>query len=191
MRRKGPQRHSTAMIQSAIAKFEGGMKLSDIAKSLQLQKSTVKYWLDNANKFQPDEPGHNPVAVRIQGRLTREVWDIIFASLKILKKKLSEASARDLVQIISELFDRQAQFGSLTAKTSVPDRVMEVSEEVKITVQKFLERKETNGPKSHGTESPMKESQAVTTVEPIPAIEILADAPAPDSAQAEGNSANG
>ena len=153
MKRKGPQKYSSETIQSAITKYEGGARLSAIARELGVTKTTVKYWLDNATKFLPDEPGKNPVAARIQNRLTREVWDIIFTSLKHMKRKLEEASVRDLVSVVSELFDRQAQFGVLSARNGVPEKVFEKSEEVRITVQKFLQKKS-----SVETTEPLKES---------------------------------
>ena len=141
MKRKGPQKHSNETIQTAIAKFEGGARLSAIARELGVEKSTVKYWLDNAARFMPERKGTNPTAARIQTRLTREAWDIIFLALKEIKRKLSEASIRDLVSVMGELFDRQAQFGMLAGRNAVPERVLEKSEELRITVRQFLHNK--------------------------------------------------
>lgn len=141
MKRKGPQRHSTETIQNAIAKFEGGAKLATIAKELEINKSTIKYWLDNASNFLPESAGKNPVVSRIGQRLSRESWNIVFASLKELKGKLSEMSGRDLVLVISELLDLQSRFGTLSGRNSVPGKVLEKSEEVRITVQKYLQKK--------------------------------------------------
>ena len=141
MKRKGPQKHSNETIQNAITKFEGGARLSAIAREIGVEKSTVKYWLDNAARFMPERQGPNPAAARIQARLTREAWDIIFLTLKEIKRKLSEAPIRDLVAVMGELFDRQAQFGMLTGKNAVPERVLEKSEELRITVRQFLHNK--------------------------------------------------
>jgi len=141
MKRKGPQKHSNETIQSAIIKFEGGARLSAIAREIGVEKSTVKYWLDNAARFMPEKKGANPTAARIQTRLTREAWDIIFLALKEIKRKLSEASIRDLVSVMGELFDRQAQFGMLTGRNAVPEQVLEKSEELRITVRQFLHNK--------------------------------------------------
>ncbi|MCX5784574.1 MAG: hypothetical protein NTX59_02700 [Elusimicrobia bacterium] len=141
MKRKGPQKHSNETIHTAITKFEGGARLSAIARELGVEKSTVKYWLDNAARFMPDKQGPNPAAARIQTRLTREAWDIIFLALKEIKRKLSEATIRDLVSVMGELFDRQAQFGMLTGRNAVPERVLEKSEELRITVRQFLHNK--------------------------------------------------
>src|SRR5258708_14325573 len=65
MKRKGPQKHSTETIQKAIAKYEGGARLSVIARELGLRKSTVKYWRDNATKFLREEAGQHPETIRI------------------------------------------------------------------------------------------------------------------------------
>lgn len=180
MKRKGPQKHSTEVIQSAISKFESGARLSAIAKELGVPKNTVKHWLDNASKFLPESESH-PVATRIHSRLARETWDIIFAALKTLKGKLPEASVRDLVAVISELFDRQAQFGALTGKGRVPERVVEKSEEVRIRVETFL-KKRTSGedPKSSLGGAPVERSDA-----PAAAAEPIDVKPEP----AEGNGA--
>ncbi|MBI4063483.1 MAG: transposase [Elusimicrobia bacterium] len=142
MKRKGPQKYSKETIQSAIVKLESGARLTDIARELGVPKNTVKYWLDHANKHLPEDRGQSIVAARLQKRLTRETWDIIFASLKVLKEKLSEATVRDLVAVISELFDRQAQFGSLAAR-AIPEKMFEKSEELRITVQSYLKKKST------------------------------------------------
>lgn len=150
MNRKGPLKYPQEMIQSAIARMEGGAKLSSLARELGVAKTTLQYWLDHANRYVAEEKNDTSVASRIKGRMSREVWDIIFSSLRILKGKLSEASPRDLVQIVSELFDRQAQFGVLNGRNRVPDKVIEVSEEVKITVQRFLEKQETPSKKMDG-----------------------------------------
>lgn len=145
MSRKGPQRYPTEVIQGAIARLEKGARLADIARELNVPKNTVKYWLDHANKHLPDTANARPVEARIHARLTRETWDIIFAALKALRGKLADASVRDLVAVVSELFDRQAQFGALAGKTQVPEKVIEKSEELRITVQKVLQRRDAGG----------------------------------------------
>jgi len=140
--KKGPQKHSSEVIQSAIAKFEGGASLSNIAREIGVEKSTVKYWLDHANRF-AGESHTSPLTSRIQTRLTRESWDLIFLSLKEIRRKLPEASIRDLVTLMGELFDRQAQFGKALGSNTVPEKVLERTEELKVTVQRFLQSKET------------------------------------------------
>lgn len=142
MKHAGPQKYSKEIIRTAIERLEAGARLTAIARELNVPKNTVKYWLDHSNKYLEEGSGTSAVAVRIQGKLTKETWDIIFLALKSLRKKLDDASARDLVQVISELFDRQAQFGALTAKKEIPERVIESSEEVRITVQKYLEKRQ-------------------------------------------------
>jgi len=141
MIRKGPQKHSKEVIQTAIAKFEAGGRLSSIAREMGIEKSTVKYWLDNASKFIADSVGKNPVAEQLKSRLTREAWDIIFAALKEIKRKLPEASVKDLIIIVGELFDRQGQLGVLAGRGPVPQKVLASSEEVKITVHQFLQKR--------------------------------------------------
>jgi len=140
MRRKGPQKYSNKIIQSAIAKYEGGAKLSAIARELDVEKSTVKYWLDNASKFLP-EAGSNPAVARIGMRATRESWDIIFTALKEIKRKLSKGTIRDLILVVGELFEIQARIGALTGRRAMPAGVFEKSEEVRITVQKYMQKK--------------------------------------------------
>lgn len=141
MSRKGPQRYPTEVIQGAIARLEKGARLADIARELNVPKNTVKYWLDHANKHLPETSNARPVEARIHARLTRETWDIIFAALKALRGKLADASVRDLVAVVSELFDRQAQFGALAGKTQAPEKVFEKTEELRITVQKVLQER--------------------------------------------------
>jgi len=144
MKRKGPQKHSNEVIKAAIAKFEGGARLSAISRELGVVKSTVKYWLDNANRFIPESHG-SPTTSRIQTRLTREAWDIIFLVLKEIKRKLPEASVRDLVAVMGELFDRQAQFGKAMGGDTVPEKILERSEELQVTVRRYLQGKEAGG----------------------------------------------
>ena len=180
MKRKGPQKHSTEVIQRAIAMYEGGARLSAIARELAVEKTTVKYWLDNASKFLPEEGrSQSPVAARIHTRLTRETWDIIFAALKVLRGKLADASVRDLIYAISELFDRQAQFGALTGKGRVPEKVMEKSEEVRITVEKFLQKQ------AAGSTISRQGGPALERAEEPAAAEQIIDA------EAEGPETNG
>lgn len=164
MKRKGPQRHSNETIQSAIAMYEGGAKLSAIARKLEVEKSTVKYWLDNASKFLP-EAGSNPVVARIGQRATRESWDLIFAALKQIKKKLPEGNIRDLMLVVSDLFDLQARMGTLTGKHSVPAEAVEKSEEVRITVQRYLQKRtESEGVKTSLSAEPVEQIQEAETL---------------------------
>jgi transposase-like protein len=148
MKRKGPQKHSTEVIQAAITKYEGGARLSAIARELKVEKTTVKYWLDNASKFLPEDRKQSPVAARIHTRLTREVWDFIFAALKAARGKLDETPMRDLMVSIKTLYEMQAQFGALTGRGRVPEKVLEKSEEVRITVEKFLQKRDAGKAKS-------------------------------------------
>lgn len=171
MKRKGPQRYPTEVIQQAIAKYENGARLSAIAREFGVQKSTAKYWLDNAAKFLQDGPGNkSPVLSRIQNRLTKESWDIIFAAFKSLRGKLEEAPVRDLIAVISELFDRQAQFGALSNRGAVPDPVLEKSEEVRITVQRYLEKRKSASPEKESNTSlggpALEQTQELTTIPP-------------------------
>lgn len=180
MKRKGPQKHSTEVIQAAIAKYESGARLSAIARELKVEKTTVKYWLDNASKFLPENRSQSPVAARIHNRLTRETWDIIFAALKTLRGKLANASVRELVAVISELFDRQAQFGALTGKGNVPEKVLEKSEEVRITVHKFLQKRAAGDAKSSLGGPAPERAEAAAAESPV--IDVEAEKP-------EGNGA--
>lgn len=170
MKRKGPQRHSNETIQSAITMYEGGAKLSAIARKLEVEKSTVKYWLDNASKFLP-ESGSNPVVARIGQRATRESWDLIFAALKQIKRKLSEGNIRDLMLVVSELFDLQARMGTLTGKHSVPVNAVEKSEEVRITVQRYLkQRSQGETVKTNLSGEPVEQIQGAESLPESPDI---------------------
>lgn len=184
MKRKGAQKHPTEVIQKAIAKYEGGARLSTIARDLGIRKSTVKYWLDNATKFMGEGSHENPVTARIQKRLTTEVWDIIFAALKVLKGKLEQTSVSDLVDVISELFDRQAQFGALAARAPMPEKVMEKSQEIRIMVQQYLQKKQPQP-----TSEPEEKNLSAA---PLEQLKSPNDAPASGeepAADGEGNGA--
>lgn len=182
MKRKGAQKHPTEVIQQAIAKYEGGARLSAIARDLGIRKSTVKYWLDNATKFMGEGSHENPVTARIQKRLTSEVWDIIFAALKILKGKLEQTTARDLIDVISELFDRQAQFGALAARAPMPEKVMEKSQEIRIMVQQYLQKKQPQA-----TSEPSEKSLSAAPLEQTKSPDAAPAAQAIPGAESEGN----
>jgi transposase-like protein len=178
--KKGPQKHSTEVIQSAIAKYEGGARLSAIARELNVEKSTVKYWLDNANRFMP-ESTTSPITSRIQARLTKEAWDLIFMSLKEIKKKLPDANIRDLVALMGALFDRQAQFGKAFGSNVVPDKILERSEELQVTVRRYLQEKEA------GRTTPPIESLGENAVQRIEDQETTEAVITPAEPEPEGN----
>lgn len=178
MKRRGPQKHSTEVIQSAIAKYEGGARLSAIARELKVEKTTVKYWLDNASKFLPEDRKQSPVAARIHTRLTREVWDIIFAALKVLRGKLDEAEVRDLIVAIKMLFELQAQLGTLGGINRVPEKIMEKTEEVRVTVQKFLQKQASGNEKSKQGDPALERPE-----EPATAAQVI-------DVEAEGSDGN-
>lgn len=121
-------------------KFEAGAKLSALAREFKVNKSTIKYWLDNAPKFMGDDDEKSPIISRLGERLSRESWDIVFNALKELKDKLIEMSGRDLVFLIRELLELQLRFGVIANNNTVPEKVIEKSEEVRITVQRYLEK---------------------------------------------------
>jgi len=181
--RPNAQKYPVEVIQSAIQKFEGGARLTNIARELGVSKTTVKYWLDHANKFLGDGTAESPIATRIQKRLTRETWDIIFAALKVLRKKLPDAGPKDLVQIIGELFDRQSRFGSIGSRNEVPAKVIEASEEIKVSVQKYLRKQES-------TEM-VKEDLATTTPEQTSTHAEPAHVVGENGEQEEANGAKG
>lgn len=176
MKRKGPHRHSMEVIQNAITKFEAGAKLSTIARELKVGKSTVKYWLDNSTRFLPQS---DPIISRTGQRLSRESWDIVFNSLKILKGKLQEMSGRDLVLVISELLDLQSRFGTLSGKNSVPGKVLEKSEEVRITVQKYLQKKISDN-----------ESESNLSNKPVECIDVTGSAKTEKNNESEKHNGN-
>lgn len=184
VKRKGPQKHSTATIQKAIGQYENGTRLSAIAKEFGVQKSTVKYWLDNAFKFVAEGTGDDPVVTRVKKRFSGEIWEIIFSALAAVKEKLPQASVRDLILVISELFDRRAQFGVDPSRDPVPPKVLEKSEEVRITVQKYMQKRGTvTAPE------PVESSLAVAPLEPLQSETTGAEAGARQVADEEGNGA--
>ena len=141
--KKGPLKHSKDVIQSAITKFANGGKLSAIARELGVEKTTVKYWLDHANRFITDSQD-NPIATRMQTRLTKESWDIMFMTLKEIKRKLPDATIKDLIALLGELYTREAQFGRGLASNPVPEKIIERSEELQVTVKRFLAGKDAD-----------------------------------------------
>lgn len=134
------QRHPKKVIQSAIMKYEAGAKLSALAREYKVNKSTLKYWLDNAPKFIGGDEYKSPIVSRLGDRLSRESWEIVFSALKELKEKLFEMPGRDLVFLISELLDLQSRFGVMGSNNMVPEKVIAKSEEVRITVQRYLQK---------------------------------------------------
>ncbi|MCG3204346.1 MAG: hypothetical protein KCHDKBKB_01061 [Elusimicrobia bacterium] len=141
---KGPQRYSKEIIQSAIQKLEDGGSLSAIARDMGLPKTTVKYWIDNANKFLADggvNEGLNTKVARVQNQILDYGWRLLFRLYKKIQGKMDDASFRDLVYGASELQSRLTQIRTLHG--SIPDSssMMEVSEETKVTVRTFLEKK--------------------------------------------------
>ena len=177
--KKGPTKHSKEVIQSAISKFENGARLSAIARELGVEKTTVKYWLDHASRFAAESAG-SPVTSRIQSRLTKEAWDLIFMSLKEIKRKLPEANIKDLVSLLGELFDRQAQFGKALGSNAVPEKVLERSEELQVTVKRFLAGKADSG---------SSESLSADSPQQVPSQEVTEAEIAPEEQKPEGNDA--
>lgn len=134
--KKGPQRHPTEVIQKAIARFQAGEKLSTIARDLGIEKSTVHYWLQNMEKF----AGNSNTGVgvsRAQTRFSKQASDILYMTLIEIKKKLPEASLKDLVNLMEVFMDRQTHFTKTTG-TPIPPRILERSEEVSVTVKRYL-----------------------------------------------------
>jgi hypothetical protein len=123
--------------------MEAGASLTAISKELGIPKTTVKYWLDNAHRYLSRHPGKIPMSnlPAIKSRLEWLGWDILVMSYRALKSKLRDAPVRDLVYVISEIFDRQAQIGALTGEVKIPDRVIQVSEETRVTVREYLDKK--------------------------------------------------
>lgn len=141
---KGPQRYSKETIQSAIQKLEDGASLSAIAREIGIPKTTIKYWIDNANKFLGDEHGDNlnSKVSRVQNQILDYGWRLLFKLYKRIQTKMPDAAFRDLVYAASELQGRLTQIRTLHGSVSgETPSVMEVSEETKVTVRTFLEKK--------------------------------------------------
>lgn len=152
MSNKTLQRYPRELIQGAITKLEEGASLTAIAHELGVAKSTVSYWWTNAPKFMGKgyEKDLNPKIAKIQNQIVEYGWKLYFKIVRKLNNTMDQASFRDLIYGASELQDRlialkplQVVAGKVSSTTEV-----EVSEERKVTVRKFLEKqKERTGVK--------------------------------------------
>lgn len=152
MSNKTLQRYPRELIQGAISKLEEGASLTAIAHELGVAKSTVSYWWTNAPKFMGKgyEKDLNPKIAKIQNQIVEYGWKLYFKIVRKLNHTMDQASFRDLIYGASELQDRlialkplQVVGGKISSTTEV-----EVSEERKVTVRKFLEKqKERTGMK--------------------------------------------
>jgi len=171
MNRKGPQKHSTETIQKAIALFESGAKLSAIARQFGVQKSTAKYWLDNAPKFQAQQTGPGPVIARMLRQIAHMDLEVRLRAYKVLKEKLPEATLEQALDVLCRLPSQQHSWPALSA-ASLSKGETERSE-VHITVQKFLEKQQTNQdgtPEMNLADAPAEPLQPDATEEPPAAL---------------------
>lgn len=188
---KGPQKYTKEIIQSAIQKLEDGGSLSAIAREMGLPKTTVKYWLDNANKFMGEgDPadGLNSKVIRVQNQIVDYGWRLLLKLYKRIQTKMEDASFRDLVYGASELQSRLTQIRTLNGSVADSSSMLEVSEETKVTVRTFLDKKKAqDSPPPDGGSIDL----APATVEHRPASEPEATTPARAGREGEGNGANG
>ncbi len=157
MSNKTLQRYPRELIQGAITKLEEGASLTAIAHELGVAKSTVSYWWSNASKFMGKgyEKDLNPKIAKIQNQIVEYGWKLYFKIVRKLNHTMDQASFRDLIYGASELQDRlialkplQVASGKISSTTEV-----EVSEERKVTVRKFLEKqKERSEMKTENSE---------------------------------------
>ena len=193
MSNKSLQRYPKELIQGAITKLEEGASLTAIAHELGVAKSTVSYWWSNASKFMGKgyEKDLNPKIAKIQNQIVEYGWKLYMKIIRKLNHSMDDASFRDLIYGASELQDKLTQLkplqgigGKISSTTEV-----EVSEERKVTVRKFLEKqKERTGTKREETgkidqDAPGSEQRPESNIRPLPN--------AGDGAADEGNGANG
>lgn len=141
--KRGPQKYSKDLIRSAIKKSEDGASLSSIAKDMGLPKTTIKYWLDNPNKYLAEPSAESPDGkiARVQGKFLDHSWKYVFHLCKILEEKEKDASFRDIVFGITQLTDVVSRIQIVGGHTPLAAPVIEVSEQTSITIRRFLEKK--------------------------------------------------
>jgi transposase-like protein len=141
--RRGLQRYSRDFIQTALQKLDNGTGLSDLARELDLSKSTLKYWMDHRDKFLGDGKGLRSAISKNHERYLRESWKLRFKTLKAIEGQIEGASLQNLIKLLTELREGQTQIGPLPAsgKPGVGQAVVEKRAEISLTVSEFLSKK--------------------------------------------------
>lgn len=176
MPKQAAEQYPREVKQDTIRKLQEGGRgiLTAVSKELGVPKTTIKYWLDNAEKIMGDDEAggltQHPVVIKLQRQIIEHGWKLYFKIIKKLNNKLEEASFRDLVYGASELQNKLMELKPINglARVSATTEV-QVSEERKVTVKKFLEKQQErlgseNGEKialSGGASEARKVSNAV------------------------------
>lgn len=188
--KRGLQRYSRDVIRSAIKKREEGVSLSAIAKDMGIAKTTVKYWLDNPNKFMSERNDNLTPEGRVnlyQTKLLDYGWKYIHNLTKNLSKKEENASFRDIVFGIRELAAVLGQIQIVGGHEPLSGAIVEVSEQTSVTYRRFLEKKK----KMESTEKTEKDDLRSDTPDrrpPASEAEAAENKTPPDH---QGNGANG
>lgn len=142
---KQAQRYPVEIIRQTINKLEDGASLTAVAKDLGVAKSTVSYWWNHASKFMGKgfEKSLNPKIAHIQTQILEYGWRLCLKAIRKLNDKIDEATYKDLIYGASELQDKLMQLKPLNGSHKVSSTQVEVSEERKITVRRFLEKQKS------------------------------------------------
>ena len=149
MPKQAAEQYPREVKQETIKKVQEGGRgiLTAVAKELGVPKTTIKYWLDNADKIlgsdEADGFTQHPTVMKIQKQIVEHGWKLYFKIIKRLNTQLEEASFRDLIYGASELQNKLMELKPLNglARVSTTTEV-QVSEERKVTVRRFLEKQQ-------------------------------------------------
>lgn len=149
MPKQAVEQYPREVKQETIKKIQEGGRgmLTSVAKELGVPKTTVKYWLDNADRIlgvdEADGFSRHPTVMKLQKVILEHGWKLYFKIIKRLNTKLEEASFRDLVYGASELQNRLMELKPLNGLAHVSSTTeVQVSEERKVTVKRFLEKQQ-------------------------------------------------
>ncbi len=165
MGHKGPQKYSPEVIQTAIAKADAGVKLSDIAREFNVTKSTVKYWLDHSGNYPSASNAGTPKAQRT---CAEGFWLALGDAAVGLRKNMPE-TWEGCLKIMTELAPHIQAIRALDSRSaSAQSRVVEVSEEIAVKVKNFLKSRtpKEDGPESHLDAPPPEQKQKLRTETP-------------------------
>lgn len=136
---KGPQKYPPETKQLARSKADAGMSLSDIARELNASKSTVKYWLDH-----PDDPVPGvtvPQGAGVRTQCSQAFWDVLYTALLQIKRDLRKMNWQERLDVIEKLLPYLQAISALESRgIAVPERIIEVSQEIKMRVNDFLKK---------------------------------------------------
>lgn len=144
---KGPQKYPPETKQLARSKADAGMSLSDIARELNASKSTVKYWLDHPDDPQPGIAIPNGSSIKTQ--CSQAFWDVFYSALLQIKKSLRKMTWMECLGVIKELLPYLQAISALESRgITIPEKIVEVSQEIKVRIQDYLKKQSTTDSKT-------------------------------------------